>query len=133
MTFRIRDEDNSATLFDFNTTTKIVMNQPSMIEQATFQTTIKPRYGLKSIIKRQIGLTNKQFHVQVVLRGSSRDTDATTLIGILEDNEFIYWDTQGFQTRMDGVYAPTGQFRQKRDQMKQTITVDFDLIEQEDD
>jgi hypothetical protein len=130
---KLKDSTNTTTLFTFDTTTKIIKNAESMLEQWDFFTEVKPRNGLKAIIKRETGITNKQIHMKIILAGSSRDTNFDTLISIFEDNEFIYLDTEAFQTRLDGIYAPVGRGQQKRDQHKRIITLDIDLIEKEDD
>lgn len=129
----IRDEVGGTILFQFNNTSKVIKNAESMLEQWEFFTEVKARNGLKAIIKREVGITNKQLHLKVCLVGTDRDTDLATLMSVLEDNEFFYLDTESFQTRLDGTYAPNGRGQQKRDQHKRMVTIDFDLIEKEDD
>jgi hypothetical protein len=131
MAFTLKDSTNTTTLFTFNTTTKVISNPESMLEQFGFHTQVKPRHAQKAIIRREVGITNKILHVKVVLSGSNKDTDLATLMDVLEDNEFIYLNSGSFQTRLDGIYGFYGNGKQKRDAYRGIITIEFDLIEKE--
>ena len=128
---KLQDTTQTTTLFQFNSTDQMISNPESLFEEAEFHTEEKKRYALKSIIRRSTGLKNKRLHVRVVFSGSSRLTNCDTLLGVLSDNEFFYFDTEGHQDRLDAIYAPTGSIRQKEDKRKGILTVDFDIIEQE--
>lgn len=129
---RLQDTTRTTTLFQFNSTDKLISNPESLFEEADFYTEEKKRYAMKSIIRRNTGLQNKRLHIKAVFSGVDRLTNCDSLIGVLSDNEFFYFDTEGHQSRLDDTYAPTGGIRQKEDKKKGTLTIDFDIIEQED-
>ena len=123
---------DASTLFQFNNVDKVISNPESMLERADFFTTIKNRFALKGIVKRNTGLKNKQLHIKAVMAGTSKDTNAAALLAVLEDNEFFVLDTEGYSSRLDGTYAPNGTLQQKLDKKKMIWTIEFDIIEKED-
>jgi hypothetical protein len=136
---RIRNQANTTTLFQFsdadqvNTGTghAVILNEQSFAETFSFETQLKPRYGQKGIVKRQVGAINREFPLRILILGSSRDTKLAELRSVLTTNEFLYFDTESYLTSLDGVYAPVGTWRQKKDEWENTITVDVRLVEKE--
>lgn len=135
---RIRNQANSSTLFQFSdadsesgTGEAIVLNPESLLESFTFETELKERYGSKAIVKRQTGAKNKRLPFQLLIIGDTRDSVLSNLISTLIDNEFIYFDSESHQPRLDGVYAPFGIFTQKKNEEDNTITATFTLVEKE--
>lgn len=128
---RIRNQANSSTLFQFDDTTKVILNVESLKEESEIETTRQKRYGQLDIVKRQTGLKNKEFPLSIVLVGASQDTDLTALETAMVDNEFFYFDTEGHQSRLDGVYAITGRFIQRKDRKDAVIYVNVRIVEKE--
>lgn len=128
---RLRNQGNTATLLQFDDTAIVLLNEESLEESSGFETELHQRYGQKDIVKRQTGLKNVNLPMSVVLAGSSRDTNLTTLRNLLRDNEFIYFDSESHQAHLDGVYAPKGQLTQRKDEKDRVIYVKFQLVEKE--
>ena len=101
------------------------------METFGFETVKKKRWGQKAIIKRETGLKNKDFPLKILFIGAQRKTYLNTFIDVLDDNEFIYFDTETLLPRLDGVYGPTGRLRSKINEVEETIMVEVRLIEKE--
>ena len=135
---KLCNEGNTATIFQFDdaetwrtgTAEAIVLND-SLSEQYQFETDLKPRYGRKAIVKRQAGALNRNFTLKVLFTGTARDTLLASFISALDNNDFIYLDTENLQTRLDGVYAPTASLTQKKDETTETILATVQLVEKE--
>ena len=136
---KLLDETNTTTLFQFTdaedvstgTAYAVILNDGSLTETHEYETETKTRYGQRSIVKRVACRKNKEFPLKILFLGSARDTLVDDFLTVLEEQEFVYFDTEAFQTRLDGVYAPTGKATQKKNEVEETITVTIKLVEKE--
>ena len=136
----IKDEAGSTTLFQFDdaadlgtgTATAILLNKKSLVENFSFDTSLKVRNGYKSLVKRRTGKKNSNLSLEVLFAGASRDGRIDEFISVLTGNEFITLDSESYQDRLDGQYAPTGRLRQKKDEETETIMLTVKLVEKED-
>lgn len=124
---RLRDETDTSTLFQFNTTDKILDNGSL---SPKFRTKIRRNKRLNAVdILHKKGISNREFDMVVSLSGDDRFTNLTTLSDLAEAQTTVYLDTEGIHDSYNGKYDFISDFDHNIDEFTKIITVTFRLIQ----
>jgi len=124
----IRNEGNTATLFEFTGKTKILL-KGSLSPSFKVNVTRNRRLGEKDILHKK-GISNREFKMVAKLTGTDRFTNLTTLTALAEAETTIYLDTEDIYDTYNGTYLFNNKFDQDIDEKLGIITVKFNLIEE---
>lgn len=124
---RLRNEGDTSTLFQFNTSDKILDNG-SLAPKFKSKITRNKRLNAVDILHKK-GISNREFDMVVSLSGADRFTNLTTLSDLAEAQTTIYLDTEGIHDSYNGKYEFISDFSHDIDEFATIITVTFRLIQ----
>ena len=123
----IRNEDDTSTLFAFDTKEKLLLNG-SLAPNFDCRIKRNRRLNAKDILHKK-GVDNFQFAMIAELRGSDRHTNLNTLSALAEAQTTIYLDTEGVHNSYNGKYEFNARFNPEIDEFNKVIIIKFNLIE----
>jgi len=132
---RFRDSTDTSTIFQFDTTEKII-DKGSLLPSYTVKNVLNKRANNVDIIHKK-GIKNKKLKFTVVFKGSNMETNAIALDTIIQAQTTVYLDTEGFYDNMNTTYVFDGNVATEPIKVKQSdstyvddyIEMKFNLIE----